>query len=188
MTSCRMHCRVAIVFFAAIAAILLAGCPSAAGPAPTKSRGAVKLQTLVLLVVDDPPLGQAIAREWRGRTEEELTVRDASLAEVNAAGRLPADAVIFPSGLIGQLAQRGLIVPLDGSALEDSDFNYRDIFDQVRLREMRWGNRTVAVPLGSPQLLLAYRADIFENAGLAPPADWTEYQRTLERLADRAHL
>jgi multiple sugar transport system substrate-binding protein len=81
-----------------------------------------------------------------------------------------------------------LIVPINNSALEDSDFNYRDIFDQIRLREMRWGGSTVAAPLGSPQLLLCYRADIFEKLGLRPPADWTAYQQAVEQLQDRAAL
>ena len=72
--------------------------------------------------------------------------------------------------------------------MEDADFNYRDIFDQIRLGELRWGTRTFATPLGSPQLLLVYRADIFQRLGLKPPADWTEYQRIVERLADRSQL
>jgi multiple sugar transport system substrate-binding protein len=51
------------------------------------------------------------------------------------------------------------------------------------LREMRWGGKTFATPLGSPQLLLAYREDVFGKNGLAPPQDWTEHQQALERLA-----
>ena len=47
---------------------------------------------------------------------------------------------------------------------------------------MKWGNRTVAVPLGSPQLLLAYRIDIFERLGLTPPVDWAEYQQAIKEL------
>jgi ABC-type glycerol-3-phosphate transport system substrate-binding protein len=172
---------------AAILLVFLAGCPSAPVAVPGQPSAFVK-KPLVLLVAEDPQLGQAIAREWRGRTEEELTVRDISFAELTKATRLPGDAVIFESGLIGQLAERGLIVPLENSALEDADFNYRDIFDHVRLREMRWANRTVAAALGSPQLLLCYRSDIFEKLGLEPPTDWTEYQQALERLADRANL
>ncbi|HMC11830.1 MAG TPA: extracellular solute-binding protein [Pirellulaceae bacterium] len=188
MKSCRVHCRVVIVNLAAIASLLLVGCPTAKTPAPAKSSGAATSQPLVLLVVDDPQLGQAISREWRGRTEEELTIRDVPLEQVAKANRLPGDAIIFPSGMIGQLAEGGLIAPLEPGVLEDADFNYRDIFDQIRMGEMRWGNRTFAVPLGSPQLLLAYRADLFEKLGQKPPEDWTEYQQTAVRLADQAAL
>lgn len=177
-----------VIALLAIGSIFLAGCPQGAGPAPSNVAGPATHPPLTLLVVDDPELGKAIAREWRGRTEEDLTVRDVALTDIVAAARLPGDAIVFPCGLIGQLCERGLIVPLDNAALEDSEFNYRDIFDLVRLREIRWGHRTFAVPLGSPQLLLAYRADVFEKAGLEPPADWTSYQKAVVRLADRVQL
>src|SRR5262245_45332215 len=95
------------------------GCPSSTKVTPAKAASEEKHDPLVLLVVDDPKLGQTIAREWRGVTEEQLAVRDVSLSEMVAATRLPGDAIIFPSGLIGHLAERGLIVPLEGTALED---------------------------------------------------------------------
>jgi ABC-type glycerol-3-phosphate transport system substrate-binding protein len=164
----------------------LSGCPrtpSPAGPDPTAA-----LPPLKLLVVDDPNLGKAIAREWQARTEETIEVRDIAATDLAAASRLPGDVIVFPSGLIGQLAERKLIVPLEDSLLAEPEFDRRDIFDQIRLREMTWGNRSVAVPLGSPQLLLAYRADVFEKLGIAPPADWAEYQASIEKLADRAAL
>ncbi len=169
-------------FFAAAILLLFTGCPDKAGTSPAQKPAAHPAQPLTLLVVDDPSLGQAIAREWRGRTEEELTVRDVSLAEVAAVRRLPGDAIVFPSGMIGQIAERGLILPLEPTLLEDAEFNYRDIFDQIRLGEMRWGKQTLATPLGSPQFLLVYRADALEKEGLKPPADWNEYQQIVERL------
>lgn len=176
--------RLGFTVVAAALWALLAGCPTAKQlPAPKAASTAE--QPLVLLVADDPELGRAIAREWLGRTEEPLTVRDVTLVELNSASRLPGDAVIFPSGLIGQLAERGLIMPLEPAALEEPDFHYRDIFEQIRLHEIRWGNKTLAVPLGSPQLLVAYRADIFEQLGLEPPADWTAYQKAVGRLSER---
>jgi len=167
--------------------IFFAGCPTISNSPASKPVSTPK-QPLVLLVADDPELGKAIAREWLGRTEEPLTVRDASLQELTAASRLPADAVIFPTGLLGQLAERALIMPLEPAALEDAEFHYRDIFEQIRLREMRWGTKTLAAPLGSPQFLLAYRADMFEKLGLEPPTDWTAYQKAVGRLSDRESL
>src|SRR5262245_15411686 len=177
-----VHLRRLTLCLAAATLLLLAGCPEKAAVLPTQKNTARPSQFLTLLVVEDPPLGQAIAREWRGRTEEELTVCDVSLSEIQAASRLPGDAVVFPSGMIGHLAEKGLISLLEPTLLEDAEFNYRDIFDQIRLGEMRWGKQTLAVPLGSPQLLLVYRADTFEKEGLKPPADWNEYQQVAERL------
>lgn len=166
---------------------IAAGCPEKK-PMAKKGEADKLKQPLVLLVVDDPRLGDAVAREWRARTEEELIVRAASAADIEKANRLPADAIVFPEGMIGRLAERGLIAPMDSASLESADFNYRDIFDLIRLREMKWGDKTVATPLGSPQLLLAYRDDLFEKAGLSPPRTWSEYQRVIEKLSDRAVL
>ena len=143
---------------------------------------------LAVLVVDDPALGPAIARQWRAQTEETLEVQEISSAGVEQAHRLPADVIIFPVGLLGTLAQRGLIQPLPPALLESPTFDARDIFDAVRLAQMRWGRQTVAVPLGLPQLLLVYRADLLEKLGAAPPADWAEYQKLVAQLADRAAL
>jgi multiple sugar transport system substrate-binding protein len=174
---------------AAAIVVATSGCPNGNRPQPVgKPTSQAKPQPLVLLVAEDPQLGAAIAQEWRGRTEEELTVRDVSLADLARASRLPGDAVIFPIGWLGQLVERELIRPLESEALEDPDFNQRDIFDHIRVREMRWGGRTMAAPLGSPQLLLCYRADIFEKLELKPPSDWKEYQAVIERLSDRAGL
>jgi ABC-type glycerol-3-phosphate transport system substrate-binding protein len=174
--------------FAVASLLLLAGCPDKTAKRPANSPTAQAPQPLTVLVVDDEPLGQAIAREWKARTEENITIQDVTPAEIASSHRLPGDAIVFPSSLIGDLAERELIMPLQPALLEDAEFNYRDIFDQIRLGETRWGTRTWATPLGSPQLLLVYRADVFDRLGLQAPTDWNEYQRLIERLADRSAL
>ncbi len=168
--------------------LLLTGCPDKTATRPANTVTPQPPQPLIVLVVDDQPLGQAIAREWNARTEENVTIRNITAVEIAASHRLPGDAIVFPSSLIGSLAERELITPLAPALLEDAEFNYRDIFDQIRLGETRWGPRTWATPLGSPQLLLVYRADIFDRLGLQPPTDWHEYQRIVERLSDRSAL
>jgi ABC-type glycerol-3-phosphate transport system substrate-binding protein len=168
------------------AALLLAGCPGTSTAPPTGQPVAEKPVTVV--VVDDPSLVQAVVREWRGRSDRELKVQEITAAQAEQAGRLPGDVVVFPTGMVGHLVERGLILPLEDGALEDPDYGYRDVFAPLRLTEMRWGNRTVGVTLGSPRLLLAYRTDIFARLQMKPPADWTEYQQAAERLADRSQL
>src|SRR3954466_8285345 len=87
---CWNH-RFAVRLAAAGLLMFFAGCPTI-NNSPTSKPVSPPKQPLVLLVADDPELGKAIAREWLGRTEEPLTVRDASLEELTAASRLPADA------------------------------------------------------------------------------------------------
>lgn len=168
--------------------LILGGCPDKKASSNANGESPRASQPLVMLVVDDPSLGEAVAREWRGRTEQELTVRNVTAAEMSTAKRLPGDVIVFPAGQIGQLAERGLIVPLTAAGLETTDFNYRDVFDQLRLREMKWGDKTFAATMGSPQLLLAYRADMFEKLQIAPPATWADYQKAVAKLSNRESL
>jgi ABC-type glycerol-3-phosphate transport system substrate-binding protein len=167
--------------------VILAGCPQPSA-APSGGNSATNTQPLRLLVVDDEALGQAIGREWQASTEETVEVKNIATSELAAASRLPGDVIVFPTGLVGQLIDREMIEALDDEPLGKSEFDRRDIFDQIRLREMTWGNRTVATPLGSPQLLLCYRPDVFDKLGLQPPRDWAQYQQLLPALSDRAAL
>lgn len=173
----------------------MAGLSACSGPAappvdPAESRtpDSEPTRPLVVLVVDDPALGSAIARQWRAHTEEDLEVQEVSAEVVQRASRLPADVIVFPVGLVGTLAERGLLQPLPSALVESPAFDARDIFDAIRLMEMRWGRQTVAVPLGLPQLLLAYRADLLEQLDAEPPAEWADYQKLAARLADRSAL
>jgi multiple sugar transport system substrate-binding protein len=164
---------------------LLVGCP-ASGPdtkGGTSAASSRSGEPLKVLVVDDPTLGEAIAREWRSRTEGELSVENYTSQRLMAANRLPGDIVIFAVGDIGSLAERGLILPLEDEAFATKEYDRQDIFDQVRIRDVGWGNRTFAAPLGSPHLLLVYRTDIFQQLGLRPPQTWDEYERVAKTIA-----
>jgi multiple sugar transport system substrate-binding protein len=180
-----MFSRILPCLLAALVLLAAGGCPnpSPAPVSPAASGPPPAAGPLVLLVVDDVPLAEAIAREWKSRTEKTLDVQHVKLANVLSASRLPGDVIVFPAGHLGQLAERELIVPLADEALAKPQFDRPDIFDQVRLRDIAWGNRTLAAPLGSPQLLLAYRRDVFERHSLAPPKTWSEYQTLVQKLA-----
>ena len=91
--------------------------------------------------------------------------------------------MIYPSGLIGELAERGWIAPLSDDALDSPEFARRDIFDQLRQHEIKWGDATYAAPLGSPPLTLVYRPDLFEKLDAKPPETWQQYSVLCERLA-----
>jgi ABC-type glycerol-3-phosphate transport system substrate-binding protein len=174
-----------------VLAALLTGCGRPAErsrDAPERPLPADPLP-LRLLVIDDPPLGDVILREWQARGGSDLQVRlepaaDA-LRRLSSAGGLDADVVIFPSGLLGELAEPRHIRPLPESLLKSPEFAYRDIFDLLRLREIRWGEAVVAVPFGSPQLVLLARPDILRAYEESLPASWQEYQALVARLSER---
>jgi ABC-type glycerol-3-phosphate transport system substrate-binding protein len=150
---------------------------------------------LRLLVVDDPGLADAVERQWRARAEGEIEVRQMTTEELlgERRRRLATDAVVYPSGLIGELAERGYIVSIADDVVNDRAesgprFARRDIFELIRQREITWGEHVYAVPLGSPTLVLFYRRDLFEELGLDAPASWAEYQQLASRLSRREDL
>ncbi len=139
-------------------------------------------------MVDDVALGEAIEREWHSRTEGAIEVSSVRRAELAQAKRLPGDVIVFPASYLGQLVERTLIRPLSESLLSSESVALQDIFPLTRREEIRWGGQTYALPLGSPQLLLAYRPDLLARLNLKPPATWQEYQAAAVKLADRSLL
>lgn len=169
---------------------VLAGC----GPATSttkNSNGQPRLTPrLTVLVVDDPVLGANIKAERLAHTdqEEEVTIRQITWQEASSAKRLPGDLIVYPAGQIGELAEAGLLAPISERTLENDAFALRDIYKQVRLHEMKWGDQVLALPLGSPHLMLVYRADIFAQLKIKPPQTWAEYDALAVRLAKRDEL
>jgi len=90
--------------------------------------------------------------------------------------------------LIGELAERGWIAPLSDDVLGMPEFARRDIFDHLRQREIVWGDHVLAVPLGSPPLMLIYRPDLLEKLEAKPPETWQQYATLCERLSKSREL
>lgn len=172
-----------------MAAVFLAGCGPSNSPSTKTSVDQTGLvPQLTVLVVDDPALGENIKAEWRSRTEQEITVKTISWRQAGEAKRLPGDLIVYPAGLMGELVEAGLIAPIPDRILENDAFALRDIYKPIRLNEMKWGDKVYALPLGSPQFVLVYRADIFTKLGLKPPQSWSEYDALAIRLANRDEL
>ncbi len=149
-------------------------------PASTESS-----EPLRVLVVDDPLLADAIQRQWQSRAESPLDLRQSTTADLRERKNLDADVMIYPSQLLGEMAERDLIIPLPAQMLDEQAFAWSDIFDLVRGREIAWGDKTYAVPLGATSYVLWYRPDIFSALNLTVPTTWKQYQETAERLGDR---
>jgi multiple sugar transport system substrate-binding protein len=188
MIRIQLACRSLALCFVLAMLTALAGCDKSNKPdeASGEKQPAVPLRILVL---DDEELATVVQQEWESRGGLSQVTRQTS-AEWLASEpkRLAADVIIYPSGLLGELAERNFIVPLDDETLDSPGFDRSGLFDLIRLREIAWGNDVMAVPFGSPPLTLFYRRDIFQKLQLTPPATWQEYQTLAERLADRESL
>jgi len=165
-----------------------AGCENSAAKKTTTALPPAQKVKLRVLVVDDPELGRAIERDVRSRTEDDVEVAPVTLDNVVGASRLPADVVVFPTWLLGDFVERGLIRAPSDSLLESDSIAKRDILPLTRLYEMTWGGKVYALPLASSQLVLIYRPDLFEKLKLSVPASWDDYRAAAEKLSDRALL
>jgi multiple sugar transport system substrate-binding protein len=181
-----------------VACSFLVGCgPSPAPSGSDPARSGEAQAPLRVLVIDDPELAKSIREQWQVRaTEDQIDVRDAAGKDLLAAKRLSADVVVFPARWMGELAEHELIQPIPETMLPsgaDADetttqIAVNDLLPTVRQCDLSWGRKLYAVTLGSPQLVLLYRPDIFNKLQLDPPATWEEYQAAAEKLADRAVL
>ena len=147
--------------------------------------------SLRVLVVDDPPLAEAIGwmrGEWNAQTDGQLVVQQTTAEKLLASESIDGDVVIYRSALLGELAERGSLMPINKAALDSFGYDAGDVFPLVQRSVSVWGEETettYAVPLGSPVLVLMYRKDLFTERGLQPPETWQEYQQLVSKLSDK---
>jgi multiple sugar transport system substrate-binding protein len=161
-------------------------------PTPRVAQGTTIGGEVKLLIVDDPPLAAAIAQlrgDWKARTGATIAILERSSAELAAAASLDScDVIIYPSDLLGELAERGLIAPLPASYASNEDLAWSDTFELLQVADTQWNRVPYAVPFGSPLLTCYYRADLLERFGRKPPRTWNEYQQLAEFFARRENL
>jgi multiple sugar transport system substrate-binding protein len=168
--------------------VAMCGC-AAPDPSDDDSPPSLTGVTLRVLVVDDPPLAEAIGwmrGEWNAQTDGQLVVQQTTADNLLATESIDGDVVIYRSALLGELAERGSLAPVNKAALDSFGYDAGDVFPLVQRCVSVWGEETettYAVPLGSPVLVLMYRKDLFTERGLQPPETWQEYQQLVIQLA-----
>ncbi len=173
-----------IGYAAVLLSLLSWGCRGKTPAEPSSEGAPPTAVALKLLVIDDEPLADSIRQQWSTRGEGELEIVTATSAEMQIDGaRLSgADALVFPTGLLGEMVAREYIVPVPDKFLQDENLDWREVFDLIRLRESTWDGKVMAVPFGSATPLLWYRRDLWQQAGLAPPATWEDLSAAAARL------
>ena len=167
--------------------LVLAGCPKGE-PATDEINGPEPRRpvTIRLLVVDDPPMASQIERQWSGRSELTVIVSETTAAKIEQAEnfKFTEDVIVYPAYLLGQLMRNERIRPVPEFVREHEQLAMRNVFPMIRLRETRWGESVYAVSFGSPQFMLIFRRDLFEELGIEVPRTWKDYQQCAAKLAD----
>ena len=178
--------------FTLLILVLLAGCssPSSEDVQPD-SPSTVELQDLNVLVIGDLSLEEPVRRQWSARKDAVAKLTSKSEAEFAAEDfRIPdgTDVVIYPPYLLGELLAEEQLQELPDSILDDADLNRKEILRHSRTSLARVGNRTWALPLGTPNLVLMYRSDVLTALDAQPPTTWEEFQAVAERLRSAGEL
>lgn len=172
--------------------LLMAGCaPDKAMEGPV-SDAAKSSSDIKLLVVDDPEMAAAIERlraEWQASHGSPLVITQATSQEIGEPNKLPAaDVVVYPSRLLGSLAESKQISPLPAEFSSNRELAWSDTFELLQIAETAWARQPYAVPLGSPMLTLYARADLLASARKEIPADWHAYHELADLLGRRENL
>jgi ABC-type glycerol-3-phosphate transport system substrate-binding protein len=170
------------------------GCSTDKPPISTNEPGnaaAAMPHEVRLAVVDNARLANAIENlrgEWKTQTDTELKVNQLTSDDLNTSKQLDVDAVIYPTELLGTLAEQRLIRPLNRDWLKDDPLDAADLLMPLDSLDLTWDGQPYAVPLGSPVMMLLYRPDLFEKFGKQPPRTWEEYQQLVDFFSNRKLL
>jgi multiple sugar transport system substrate-binding protein len=183
--------RIAIV---SIALLCISGC-SQNHSQSSANRSSADVQPppapLRLAIVEDPALAASVRRlqgEWSVQTGSKLNVDELSAQTLATAKKLHADAIIYSPALLGMLAERNLIRPLNRSWLAGDPLESSDLLQPLDSPEFTWDGQPYAIPLGLPVFVLLYRPDLFELFDKQPPHTWDQYRQVAEFFRNAAQL
>lgn len=171
---------------------LLAGCTPSVNPT---TRPQVKSESgppasLEILVIGDSQLAAQVARGWQAEGRGEARVREiaAEAWQQDYAVDPQVDLVVFPAELQTEALARQLFLEVPGDVWNGPDINKAELLSHFRTDLTRYGNKIYTAPLGAPQLVLVYRADVLAALGATPPKTWTELDELVARLSAAGEL
>ncbi len=173
----------------AITLLVLPACsrPEPAVDVTANNERAARPEKIGVLIVGDDQIGPVIQRQWAARRDGELDVRDMSVSEFIASGlelSPDIDVVIYPPGLLGELVAKEQIVEIPASVWNDEEnLNKKELLRHARSTLVSFSKKVWAVPLGSPDLVMLYRADVLQKLNVPPPTTWEEFDNLLMVLA-----
>ncbi|MGO4832799.1 sugar ABC transporter substrate-binding protein [Rhizobiaceae sp. 2RAB30] len=144
---------------------------------------------LSVLVVSQPSMldcATNVAKEFQAETGAEVQVsgqgygnlHDSVLAAL-VGGTGAYDVVALAYQWIGEFAEPGFLTPLDGS-LTPADTE--GMIERAKELYGKWDGKQVALPYNGEAMIMFYRTDLLEAAGVKPPATWEEWNAVAPKL------
>jgi hypothetical protein len=156
------------------------GSDEAKAPAAAAPRRDVPLR---VLLCGTAAWSEALKTAWSGIAEQSLQINvlDPSIIEAKAwqasvVKALPScDVAIVPSGLIPAIEAASGLTPPSNELLGPEGIDSSTLFTMLREGLMKFGGRSVAIPLGAIQPALAIKLSAGEGQAISPPNDWQAY-------------
>ena len=192
---------------AAIAALVLAGCPkvieedatqpsASSGPTatPGPSGGSVELILFTWTPADEASVNQELLRQFEAenpgikvRLQNETGSKQAmqKLQTMISAG-MPPDVASLHGAYYMPFAGKGVLLDLEPLIAKDPGFNLQDFHPQ--LQELcRYEGKLYSLPRYTSVYILFYNSRLFDEAGVPypgaqPPWDWDAYLQAAKRL------
>ena len=164
-----------------LALLLLTGCSQDQETTDPEPRLEDQVLPLRVVVVETPELAKSLKTQWVAHDGGEIQIREMTREQLKTTSRLLADVIIYPSGMMGHLVMAGHLAPLSFQE-GDPGWSGEPVMENQRVAEVSWGSDLYAVSFGSPQPMLAYRRDVFEQLEISPPTTWAQYHEVCEQL------
>jgi len=129
---------------------------------------------------------EGITLDWSHIPNREFIETKMELALKEEGGKY--DLVVWTIGSESRVRGQGYFEPLEqyinNTDLTPSDWDYDDFFPGFMETFCTWPEEggLVSLPITANSMVLFYRTDLFEEAGLEPPTTWDEYLATAKAL------
>jgi len=125
-----------------------------------------------LFMEEHPDIEVELINPGDGPTTQERT------ATAFQAGTGAPDVVMIEHDDVFENAAQGYIVPLTDFGIDE----IADDFAPSLISQLTYDGEVYGTPIDGSPMALFYRADLFEQAGIEPPATWDEFATAAETL------
>jgi multiple sugar transport system substrate-binding protein len=98
------------------------------------------------------------------------------------------DIIETYSFVIPQLAAEGKLEPLDGYLEEYSEEYGLDAINENMSGAMTYDGKLYGLPMQAQMLVMAYRKDVFDELGIAPPTTFAEMRDAAKKIQDEGEI
>ncbi len=116
--------------------------------------------------------------EWGAQTGARYELIEYARTDDTQPAAFPeCDLVVFPLGELSAWRGHDRLATMPRELKDQLELNWLDVLPGLRGILTSSADEPIALPISSPVLVCYYRRDLLEQAGLAPPKTWDDYEK-----------